>query len=401
MKGRYIGSNRQRGAVMVLVVAGIIAIIGMAGLALDLSNAYLNKTHLQNALDATALSTAKTLNEGADVTTSEAAGRATYASYLTGQLGSANPDLTFEFSETLQPFTPGAVEPDAKYVRVRVNSLPLAVTFASIFPGIGSTEAIAGSAVAGASPPLGTGENGEICDIAPMLVCGDPGDTDCSDGDCYGYTMNEESETVLKTNAEGSTDWEIGPGNFQLIELDCGPGGDCVRQELAGGYSACLSTDTVTTKPGNTVGPVAQGFNTRFGLYQGGMSSDDGPPDVTTTHDPGYWYNQYMSDSAAAPYNYTPIEDGGIGVRNRRVMAIVFGDCSTTVEGRGEVPVLGLGCFFMTKPTSHSGNTQYVYGQFVEECEASGTIAEDPPGPGNGPGTYKIILYKDPNSRDS
>ena len=385
---------------MVLVVAGLVAIIAMAGLTLDMAHAYLNKTRLQNALDAAALSAASVLNDGADVPTAEAAGRDTYVEYLEGELGAANPALEFEFSQTLVPFTPGAIEPDARYVRARVGAFPTQVWFARILPGVGDSHDIVGTAVAGPSPPLGTGEEGEVCDIAPMMVCGDPSDTDCSDGACYGYGINDETETVLKTNAEGSNDWEVGPGNFQLIQLDCGPGGDCVRDELAGGYSGCIDSDTVTTKPGNTVGPVAQGFNTRFGIYQGGMSSSEAPPDVVKAE--GIWHYEYQRRTGdSALHDFTWVENGGIGVKQRRVLAIVFGDCSTTVNGQGEVPVLGLGCFFMTRPTSHSGNTQEVYGQFISECDADGTIEENPPGPGTGPALYKIILYKDPDSRDS
>jgi hypothetical protein len=391
----------QRGAVMLLVVAGLVAIIAIAGLTLDMAHAYLSKTRLQNALDAAALSAARVLNDGSDVATAEAAGRLTFAEYLEGELGAANPALEFEFSQTLVPFSPGAIEPDARYVRTRVASFPMGFWFARVLPGVGDSQAVAGTAVSGPSPPLGTGEEGEVCDIAPLLVCGDPGDTDCSDGACYGYTVDADAETVLKTNAKGSNDWEVGPGNFQLIQLDCGPGGDCVREELSGGYSGCIDNDTVTTKPGNTVGPVAQGFNTRFGIYQGGMSSADAPPDVVTYSDPAFWYENYQSRTEYGPHDYLPVDEGGIGVKQRRVMAIVFGDCSTSVNGQGEVPVLGLGCFFMTQPTSHSGNTQYVYGQFISECEATGTIEENPPGPGTGPALYKIILYKDPDSQDS
>jgi hypothetical protein len=280
----------------------------------------------------------------------------------------------------------------------------MGIWLARILPGVGDSQTVAGTAVSGPSPPLGTGEEGEICDIAPMMVCGDPSDTDCSDGACYGYTIDDQVETVLKTNAEGSSDWEVGPGNFQLIQLDCGPGGACVRDELAGGYSGCIDSDTVTTKPGNTVGPVAQGFNTRFGIYQGGMSSADAPPDAVVHSAADFWHDgagdTYRGRIADENFDYTPVPDG-IGVPNRRVLAIVFGDCSTTVNGQGEVPVLGLGCFFMTQPTSHSGNTQYVYGQFISECDADGTIEENPPGPGTGPVLYKIILYKDPDSLDS
>lgn len=393
--------DSQRGAVMVIIAAGMVAIVALCGLALDMAHAYLNNTRLQNALDAAALSAARILNDGTDVITAEAAGRATFAEYLQGELGSANPALEFEFSQTLDPFSPGAVEPDARYVRARVADFPMNVWFARILPAIGDSQSVAGTAVAGPSPPLGTGENGEICDIAPMLVCGDPGDTDCSDNTCYGYSMNAESETVLKTNAASSNDWEVGPGNFQLIQLECGPGGNCVREELAGGYSGCIGNDTVTTKPGNTVGPVAQGFNTRFGIYQGGMSSSDAPPDVVTHNAPAFWHSDYQDRSEHGPHDYTHVSEGGIGVHQRRVMAIVFGDCGTTANGQGQVPVLGLGCFFMTQPTSHSGNEQYVYGQFISDCEAAGTIAEDPPGPGTGPALYKIILYKDPDSLDS
>jgi hypothetical protein len=390
---------KQRGAVMVLVVAGLVAILAMAGLSLDMAHAYLNKTRLQNALDAAALSAAKLINEGSDVPTAEAGGRTTFAEYLEGELGDANPALSFEFSATLVPFTPGAVEPDARYVRSLVSAFPMDVWFARILPGVGDSQSIAGTAVAGPSPPLGTGENGKLCDIAPMMVCGDPSDTDCSDGACYGYPLDAEQETELKTNAAGSDEWEVGPGNFQLIQLDCGAGGDCVRDELSGGYSGCISGDTVTTKPGNTVGPVAQGFNTRFGDYQGGMSSAEAPPDVVTQE--GIWHDKYQELTEDGPHDNTWVDEGGIGVKQRRVLAIVFGDCSTTVNGQGEVPVLGLGCYFMTQRTSHSGNTQSIYGQFISDCEADGTIEEHPPGPGTGPAAYKIILYKDAGSVDS
>lgn len=53
---------RQRGAVTVLITAALIAVLAMAGLALDGGHLLLNKTRLQNAVDAAALSGAKTLS---------------------------------------------------------------------------------------------------------------------------------------------------------------------------------------------------------------------------------------------------------------------------------------------------------------------------------------------------
>ena len=48
--------RKQKGTVIVLTALSLIVILGMIGLAIDLGHAYVNKTRLQNALDATALS---------------------------------------------------------------------------------------------------------------------------------------------------------------------------------------------------------------------------------------------------------------------------------------------------------------------------------------------------------
>ena len=53
--------KRQRGAVIVLIVIAMLSMLLMAALALDGSHMLVNKTRLQNAVDAAALSGAKTL----------------------------------------------------------------------------------------------------------------------------------------------------------------------------------------------------------------------------------------------------------------------------------------------------------------------------------------------------
>jgi len=392
--------KNQRGAVQVLFIAGAVVILGMAGIAMDMGHVYLNKTRLQNALDASALSGAKTINNGSSIAQARGDALSTFNAHLEGEFATANLSPNFEFSETLVPFTPGAVESEAKYVRVKINNFQTTTGLSRVLPGVGNSQNISGTAVAGPSPPLGTG-GGEVCDIAPLLMCGDPSDTDCSDGSCYGYGMGVEEEIELKTHASNAkaSDWQVGPGNFQLIELDCGPGGSCVREELAGGYSGCATQgDTVTTKPGNTVGPVAQGFNTRFAEYQGGLSSSDYPSDTVTHNSGSFWYDDYLDRQQSGLLDQQPVAEGGIGVPMRRVMTVPIGDCNGTANGQGNVSVLGFGCFFMTQPTSHSGKTQTVYGQFIENCSAKGSIGENPPGPGDGPYLFKIILYKDPDS---
>ena len=54
--------SRQRGIVIPIVVIGLVALLGVAGMALDGSHALGNKTRMQNTVDAAALSAAKVLD---------------------------------------------------------------------------------------------------------------------------------------------------------------------------------------------------------------------------------------------------------------------------------------------------------------------------------------------------
>nr|NDG08245.1 pilus assembly protein TadG [Oxalobacteraceae bacterium] len=69
----------QQGAVAVIFAIVITAMIGMAGLALDLGQLYVAKTELQNAADACALSAALSLSgsDGKQLQISQAAGLTT------------------------------------------------------------------------------------------------------------------------------------------------------------------------------------------------------------------------------------------------------------------------------------------------------------------------------------
>ena len=64
-KVRFKGSakSNQRGVVVPIVVIGLLALLAVAGLALDGSHALANKTRMQNAADAAALAAAKVLDE--------------------------------------------------------------------------------------------------------------------------------------------------------------------------------------------------------------------------------------------------------------------------------------------------------------------------------------------------
>jgi hypothetical protein len=249
-------------------------------------------------------------------------------------------------------------------------------------------------------------------------VCGDA----AAGPPFFGYTPNQPE--VLKSSTSNG-DWDVGPGNFQLIRLGGGQGGADVREAMAGGYDGCMTTgDNIETEPGNTIGPVVQGFNTRFGSYLGPMNGQQStyPPDVVVTQPVpplGYDrttdaitqsgmpitdatqidfnYDDYSAQVESENYDYQP-SPNGIGSFQRREAAVAIGSCDGTTNGQGEVPLLGFGCFFLLQEAEQQGNESYIYGQFLENCRAGGMPG---PAPTSIPGPYIIQLYRDFASTDS
>ena len=425
----------QRGAVLVLVVLAMAAMLLMGALALDGGHVLVNKTRLQNSVDAAALSGAQTLSQVLGTTNAStlarsaalatlslnanASGNSELASAITAA-GGAGAFAVVELANSVSgPFSfPGPA--DASFVRVTVPTYPLTGffwNFAQSFNGTVTAKAVAALATAGVN-------SSSPCNLAPLMVCGDPGLPNAN----WGFGMGQL--TVLKT-AKNNTSG-IGPGNFQL--LDFGAGGKTVRDLLAGGDTLCPEVgDNVATKPGNTVGPSVQGFNTRFGQYLGPMGGTEAlyPPDLVTTYDQlnngkaalsvdlntdsvsylgaggglvstdvdgnmsssgnsGLFdLNDWKAGSAdcvASPGGSGCQSNGAYG---RRMLTVVIGQCSGTDGGTASVPVLGFGCFFTLQPMDQSGGQAWLLGQFDSLCDGGGR-----PVPVNTAGSKVIQLYK-------
>ena len=280
---------------------------------------------------------------------------------------------------------------------------------------------VAATAVAG---PRTLTVGSTVCNVAPMMVCGSAAAGAAGN---WGYTLN--APAVLKKSTPGGQSG-VGPGNFQLIQLG-GPGAAIVRENMAGSYDACITSgSTIQTQTGNEAGPVAQGLNTRFGQYTGPMNGSQAtyPPDVIVTSQTPplqavqnasgsydvyqngapinagnigqiYDYDEYNTElQDPANYDYQPLNEGGTGAFERRILAVPVGDCTGTVNGQGSVPLLGFACFFLLQPAVQQGNDSFVYGQFIEGCAANGTPG---PSPTAGTGPDIIQLYDDPASNDS
>ncbi|MFC4313497.1 pilus assembly protein TadG-related protein [Steroidobacter flavus] len=415
----------QRGAVAVLIAIAMGALILTAGLALDMGHVFLNKTRLQNVVDAAALAAARTLDDTGNTALATAEAQQAFGNNAaaTGNRelstayggGAGSLQVTIEYSTTLPPFAAGA--PSGPYVRVRATGFTMPawlVRIGGIFQ-----KTVAATAVAG---PRTLNVGSTVCNVAPMMVCGN-----AAAPNMWGYTLN--APVVLKKSTPGGQS-PVGPGNFQLIQLG-GSGAAVVRENMAGSYDACITGgSTIQTQTGNEAGPVAQGLNTRFGQYNGPMHGTEStyPPDVIVdAQNPalravqsGQTYNVYQGNTQVtaaninqllydyqdylhdlmnpASYDYQPINEGGTGAFERRVLAVPVGNCTGTTNGQGSVPLLGFACFFLLQPAEQQGNDSFVYGQFISDCSVNGTPGPSPVA-GNGP--HIIQLYDDPNSSDS
>jgi Flp pilus assembly protein TadG len=426
--------RRQGGAILIMFTIGLFSIFAVAALALDGGHMLLSKGRLQNAVDASALHAAKTLDNGATLAEARQAvvtmlktNLAHSENYeLESSVSFSSPNynatqittnIAVEFSTLPDPFIPSLNEA-SQYVRVRVENIGLDNYLAQI---LSFNKRVRASAVAGRSTDIDCFNK-----VVPLLVCGMNDDPDAVVRDEDGIPILDENGDeisapygivpkklyAMKSGSATANDPAIGPGNFQLLALE-GTGGNIMRQSLAGEFSTeeCLGIgDTVPTEPGNNVGPVSQGLNTRFGQWQGGgLNSVDHPRDRNICQgerisldadgniaNPGaafYSHGQYLNDADTGN-----CIDTSLAVNHRREMPVVIGVCDGLTNGRNDIEVKTTGCFFLVQDVAQGGQESFIVGQFDKECPGTGNASVDPDFVSN---NYTIVLYRDPDSPDS
>jgi len=437
--------RRQRGIVIVLTAIAMLVLLGIAAMSLDGGHMILNNARLQNVVDAAALEGAAVLsNNGTSQQAADAAealllsnvGSVSSFGYqeINAELGGdpANINAVIDFNDML--VSGEWAEPDEfsyTFIRVTVSNLPLQTWFMQIF---GLSKGVSVSAVSAAV-------RSDNCDVVPVVLCAAP-DAD-PDDPLGGYVDGELS--VLKLAAGDDSD--LGPGNFRLLKLAQGNGPPNVAKNLAGSFAGC--PDIFETKPGNNVGPVVKGLNTRFfdptkpplskpeGLYQADYFDNQGPsphfpgdPD-----DPAIFYDT-LEGNATETINWDDDGDDGTpgieldakctdndtfkefcfsgsvadsnyrdayasfhepawalnsGRFERRIIGVPVATCDGDTGGSVPADVIGLGCFFLMQPAIQNGNDAHIFGEFIEACSSF-------PFPD---GAADIVLYKDPDREDS
>jgi len=428
--------TNQSGNVLVLFVISLLTLIIMAAMALDVGHLLLNKGRLQNLVDAAALHAAKEIDQGATRDQASAAAvnllqlnlayidqsELARAIDLDDNDADSTAILTIEYSEFPDPFAVAGLLDDAPYVKVSLTQLSLDNFFADIFS---FNKQVSATALAGPSTAI----INCFTQLVPMAVCAE------KNSPLPNFGLGMKKLYVMKIGS--NTDSPIGPGNFQLIRLDNNSGAADIRSAMAGEDSIaqiCFDdsddNQSVPTEPGNTVGPVAQGLNTRMGQWNGPVNSTVHPRDENicqgekiTIEDDGtleieainkaYSVDEYIADNiqndnACASLTDTPsttkLLTGNVthtmeGV-GRRIMNVVIVDCgiNEATNGANNLEFLGVGCFFLTQSVEQKGQESYVIGEFLYDCPGGGDASlesDDTPGP------YKMVLFHVPGSKDS
>ncbi|HHT9120806.1 MAG TPA: pilus assembly protein TadG-related protein [Candidatus Hypogeohydataceae bacterium YC41] len=269
---KYIGNNS--GAVMIIVAASIVALLGMLALSADMGYLFLAKNQLQNAADAGAHAgvTKLTYFYGATDTSAQIAENEakTYAEkHLAADRLVESTDVTVDISSNPSAFGVGGYTGIVPAIRVTVSRTqaagsPVTLFFAGV---LGQPKAgVQAVAVARLAPLLGT------CEFAPWAIRDQPQNAWGTSNDwVFGQSV------TLKFGAEQVKDTDA-PGWFNPVDFPpenktttCGgvqTGANAYRDNIKRGSSCdrpeCFfgEGDTFNIETGNMAGPTVQAVST-------------------------------------------------------------------------------------------------------------------------------------------
>jgi Flp pilus assembly protein TadG len=418
----YHARKNERGGVLAYTVIAAVFLFFAVGLSADLSHLYLVKTELQNTADAAALAGASALtipitnpdriqtavdrainvmnlnkynlNSKNYVDTQDLASQRDLVEFATNLNGVYKKEGDLSAAETAS----------ARFVRVRTPDVPVNILFS--FPILGlqrniDAVATAGLSVAGnanfcpgplavlecgADNPqcLGPDPDGPGPGKPPQFsmggICNAGGPAPNPDGSACDPSKQFCKNCVYTIRAGPSSG--PAPGNYHGL---CCPGENCgadwLRDRLAGGNNCSVCPPVApgdevapTTKPGVNAGPVRQGINTRFDIYNAGLNPTDHPPDTNIYGDSGneiMTWAQYKAGSPFQPPSNPP-------QAHRRVIILPITPFSSWFDanGRDTVRVSSLQGFFIQQKIPN-GNGGDLKAEFVGD-EVIAAIGFDP-----------------------
>lgn len=391
--------ERERGIVAIIVALSLAALVGFAGIVLDLGHLFVNKTELQNAADACALAAANQLVCDPSIGPcpagflhdAEAAGMFVAArnanDFQSGTVNIAAEDIKFHTKigrndEYLS--RAGGASNDSKFAMCTARSAPIPTWFMRVLKNFAPIP-VEAQAVATLAP----GQT--ACTSSPIGVC-----AKTLSGPGYGYTTGEW--IVSKFNG-GSGGEDSGlEGNFRWVDFTPNAGGTQeVRDQLLGTGAVCgIKVGDEVREEGVKQG-AKTAWNTRFGIYPNGANG--ATPEVNAPDKTGYSYPSKapgtvidIGQSAYADYRlkqaeHTPFTQGEYAptgaAKNfsgkestsaehlaygseRRLVAVPVVECG---KSPSTVKILGMACTLMLNPMSN-GATGDIYLEWRGSADA-------------------------------
>jgi len=366
----------EKGAILFIVAACLVVLLGFMGLAIDLGHAYNNKSQLQNIADACALAGGSALNsEPSGIALAES--RATDAANRLSNRSEFNkasvtvPTTAVTYSVSLNgPWLTRAaaeavaVAPTIRYVRVDVPPQPTEVVFAKVIPGIPASLSFGADAVAGQLPLE------EVCrgldPFSPVRrdsgpYADSPVDPRALPGE-YGYVRGQSYEIRLSPGNSGKNCGTQGvpgcvTGNFGFADVNgCGNGNSCLIDTIVNGSSSsCVGTGSgLPAVPGDRGATILGALQDRF----------DQDNDLNTYYTWDDWHDIYLVNTKA---------NNGREIYRRQIR-VAFND-GVIPSGAGNYNVEGFGCFFMETRPATAPPSSALCVMFVGACSESGAPA--------------------------
>jgi hypothetical protein len=276
----------EQGVALILVAIMLPVIIGFAVLAIDMARVNNLHNDLQKGADAFALAGAAELDGNADAITRAnraidnlIANQTDFSTLNHYTLKST--DLKVTFLKDLPASDSTALDKDgkesvgtdhsttdptlARFVEITMNPANFSTIFPASFIGGPDSFQVSTQAVAG--------YGSAVCDFTPMFIC-NPYEPDPTNGYNPDVTLEEAAaqlkyrrrEIVLRSGPGAGSQYF--PGNFGFLDSPVASNGAKGLAQMLGSAKppACYSIRGVTTKTGETTGPVQAAINTRFGV---------------------------------------------------------------------------------------------------------------------------------------
>lgn len=390
--------HKQQGIVAIVVALSTTAMVGFAGLALDLGKLFVVKTELQNSADACALAASQALTgaNNQQLAIGEAAGMTTGVRH---KVLFQKSDVTMTTNSTVE-FSPdnaansfvskaglnNAQALAMRYVRCTVNKPNIDTWFIqvlNVLPGVAiGQQNISASAVARL-------QASQVNCGLPVAICSND------------LPVGTPSGTWL-TGALGAANDQSLTGSFKWVDFSPPNGGAAEVGALLMGDGACnLPAVGVPVGQTGAVTSLANEWNSRFGIYQGSVKVDDAAPDQS-----GFAYTEvatswpskfnafddfigkrstnapYQGDTATGLNTKGTIQGASFLSTNgldRRLMTAPVVNCSAYATSQ-VAPILSWACIFMLHPINNSAGGTTATGETRMYLEYRGN-SNDPSSP--------------------